>query len=171
MPEVTIAQTAGNNPCCPEDVVTFEATPVNGGANPSYQWYVNGTPAGTDTPVFNFDPADGDQISVMMTTSILCPTVANATSNTITMQEINPATVMVSMRATKGTGREVIFTAYPVNGGANPVYKWYKNNVLVQEGSSPVLSSECTAGDEHYVELYSSLPCAVKATSLVYCSY
>ena len=170
-PDVTIALTAGNNPCCPGDVVTFEATPVNGGPNPSYQWYVNGLPAGTDTPVFNYDPDNGDEISVQMTTSVLCPTAANATSNTITMEEINPSTVLVSMRAAKGTGREVVFTAYPINGGDNPVYKWYKNNVLVQQGSSPVLTSECTAGDEHYVELYSSLPCGVKATSLVYCSY
>jgi hypothetical protein len=170
-PEVSIVQTVGTNPCCPGDVVTFEATPVNGGANPSYQWYVNGLPAGTNAPVFNHDPENGDEISVVMTTSVLCPTVANATSNSITMQEISPATVLVSMRAAKGTGREVIFTAYPINGGANPVYKWYKNNVMVQEGSSPVLTSECTAGDEHYVELYSSLPCGIMATSLVYCSY
>jgi hypothetical protein len=106
-----------------------------------------------------------------MTSNTLCPIVVSATSNAVVMTEASPATVRVSILAIKGIGGEGIITAYSSNRGTNSVYKWYNNNVLVQEGSSSVLSSECTTGDEHYVELHSSHLFAVKATSLVYCLY
>ena len=47
---VTIASDASNNTICSGTSVTFTATPVNGGSNPAYQWYVNNVAVGATMP-------------------------------------------------------------------------------------------------------------------------
>jgi hypothetical protein len=44
VPQVTIS---GNSIACQGDVVTYTANVTNGGANPNYQWFVNGSPVTT----------------------------------------------------------------------------------------------------------------------------
>ena len=80
-PSVTVAASA--NPVTAGTSVTFTPTPVNGGT-PSYQWYVNGSPAGNGS-AYAYVPANGDQVYVVMTSSLACVTSATATSNTIVM--------------------------------------------------------------------------------------
>jgi hypothetical protein len=64
--------------------VNFTATPVNGGT-PSYQWYVNSGMAGTNSATFSYVPVNGDQVYVVMTSSLGCVTAATATSNVVTI--------------------------------------------------------------------------------------
>jgi photosystem II stability/assembly factor-like uncharacterized protein len=169
-PSVSIAQTTGTNPCCPPDLVTLTATPVNGGLNPTYEWFKNGISVAS-TASYTFNPLDGDAVYVVMTTSLQCHTALSATSNTITMQVTVPAIVSVSVRATRAPGGQVKFTAYPVNGGATPGYQWYKNGTPIPGATDAELISTCQAGDEHWVVLTSSLPCTTPATSGGMCTY
>jgi hypothetical protein len=53
-PSVTLSLTSGVNPGCSGQTYTFEAFPVNEGATPSYQWYVNGLPEIGETGVVGF---------------------------------------------------------------------------------------------------------------------
>lgn len=85
IPAVTISTpttvvTAGEN-------ATFAATPTNGGANPLYQWYVNGVAVGTNSAssTLKYVPAQGDVISCVLTSDKSCADPKTATSNTITM--------------------------------------------------------------------------------------
>ena len=80
-PAVSIVANA--NPVTAGATVTFTPTPVNGGT-PTYQWYVNGVSAGSGA-TYAFVPVNGDQVYVVMTTSLSCVTSATATSNTITV--------------------------------------------------------------------------------------
>ena len=57
---VTIA--ASSNPFCPGSLVTFTATPVNGGTTPAYQWKVNGGNVGTNSPTYSYHPNNGDSV-------------------------------------------------------------------------------------------------------------
>ncbi|HSN50399.1 MAG TPA: hypothetical protein VLR52_04140, partial [Bacteroidales bacterium] len=84
---VTISSSA--NPVCSGVSVTFTAAPAHGGSNPVFQWKVNGTDAGTGSPVFNFTPVDGDQITCVLNSDVLCPTGNPDTSNSIQMV-VNP---------------------------------------------------------------------------------
>jgi hypothetical protein len=78
--EVTIE--VDQNNVCPGTVVTFTATPVNGG-EPSYQWLVNDDPTGDNSSIFSIVPENGDEVKVQMTSSLDCTTGNPATSNTI----------------------------------------------------------------------------------------
>jgi len=80
-PSVTIVASA--NPVNAGTSVTFTPTPVNGGS-PTYQWYLNTVPTVT-TPTYTFVPVNGDQVEVVMTTSLGCVTSTTAQSNPIVM--------------------------------------------------------------------------------------
>lgn len=72
------------SPICAGTSVTFTATPTNGGTTPSYQWYIGSTPVGTDSPVFNTSAlANGNSVTVEMTSNAVCPVPTTATSNAI----------------------------------------------------------------------------------------
>jgi len=169
-PSVGIAITNGTNPSCFSELVTFTATPINGGPNPTYEWFNNNVLVAT-TASYTFNSSDGDQVYVVMTTSDQCYTGATATSATTTMQVSGATPVSVNIQATRATGGQVKFTAYPVNGGSAPVYTWYKNNQVISGVTGPELISVSETGDEHYVVLTSSLPCTTPATSVAWCTY
>jgi hypothetical protein len=66
--------------------VVFTATPVNGGATPTYQWKKNGVNTGTNSATYtNSVWVNGDQISCVMTSNSTCILGNPATSNTVTM--------------------------------------------------------------------------------------
>ena len=83
---VGITILASGNPVCPGSSVTYTASPVNGGSNPSYQWKVNGNNAiNGNNAVFIYSPVNGDQISCMLTSSLSCVTGNPAGSAAIIM--------------------------------------------------------------------------------------
>jgi len=69
--DVTIAANPGDTICAGESV-TFTATPVDGGSNPSYEWFINGSSEGNNNPVFTplTSLVDGDVVYVEMTSSL-----------------------------------------------------------------------------------------------------
>lgn len=85
---VTIAASA--NPVVLGTVVTFTATPVNGGTTPSYQWLVNGLPVGAGLPTYAYPPSNGDAVTCMLTSNATCITGNPATSNTVVMTVTGP---------------------------------------------------------------------------------
>lgn len=159
-PSVTILESA--NPVCQGSQVTFTATPVNGGSTPSYQWKVNGTNTGTNSPIFNYTPNNGDQVSVTMTTSATCRTKEDDDSNIISMV-VNPVvTPSVSVSASDNNfcpGTTITFTATPTHGGTTPTYQWKINGTPVGSNSNTFVSSTLNNGDIVSVTLTSNAPC------------
>ncbi len=71
---------------CQGSNITFTATPVNGGATPSYAWTVNGISVGTNSATFSTTAlANGDVVEVVMTSSETCVSGSPASSNSIAM--------------------------------------------------------------------------------------
>ena len=85
-PPVSVSITPSSNPVCMGNPVMFTATPVNGGTTPSYQWQVNGLLLGSNIPVFEYTPANGDIITCTLTSSEFCVTSNPATSNSVIME-------------------------------------------------------------------------------------
>jgi hypothetical protein len=129
---VSISITPSANTVCTGSSVTFTATPAGGGSNPSYQWKVNGTNAGSNSPSFTYVPVNGDQVTCILTSAITCTTGNPATSNTISMTVLPVSPVSVTITASENPvceGTEVLYTATGVNGGSNPTYEWMVNGI------------------------------------------
>lgn len=80
-------------------VVTFTASPVNGGLSPAYQWKVNGENKGANNPEFSFVPNNGDVVSCVMTSNATgCISGSPANSNEIAVPVISTGTTVLSYR-------------------------------------------------------------------------
>ncbi len=66
--------------------VSFTANITNGGSNPTYEWYVNGTPQGLNGPsVTSSNLNNGDEIYCVITSDAECATTIMATSDVVEM--------------------------------------------------------------------------------------
>ena len=83
---VSVTISASANPVTTGTEVTFTASPVNGGTNPGYQWFVNGGQAGSNSPTYTFTPSDDDTVFCVLTSNLTCPVNDPDTSNIIIMQ-------------------------------------------------------------------------------------
>lgn len=172
-PSVTPANaltiTSGGNPTCVSQSVTFTANPTNGGASPSYQWTVNGSNAGSNSPTYTPSSiSNNDVISCIVTSNAACVSTPTATATPITMvvsTSVTPALSIAADVTTICTGQAVTVTPAPVNGGSTPSYNWSVNGVSA--GSGPTFtSSSLTNGSVVSCVLTSSSGCASPTTAI-----
>ncbi len=85
-PVIYTAQIAGSSPACTGDMLSFVATPINGGTNPVFQWKINGVNAGTDSSEFStLLPAGTNTVICTLTSNHACPNSSNVNSIPITI--------------------------------------------------------------------------------------
>jgi len=164
----SLAIAASGSNICAGSPVTFTATPTNGGISPVYQWLLNGSNAGTNSPTFSSSTfANGDVVSCVMTSSYACATPANTTSNSITMNVTPDVIPTISIAASQNTicaGTLVTFTAMPINGGNAPVYQWLVNGNNAGTNSTTFSSSNFADGDIVTCIMTSNAGCATPAS-------
>lgn len=80
-PSVTI--TANQFEVCQGDSILFTSETVNGGDQPEYSWLVNNVASGEQQSVFSYAPNNGDEVSLLLTSSAGCVTQNPVTSNSI----------------------------------------------------------------------------------------
>jgi len=81
-----VAISASATTICQGESVVFNATPTHGGTSPSYQWKVNGSNVGTNSPSYTTTTlANGNIVTCVMTSNASCASSATATSNAVTM--------------------------------------------------------------------------------------
>ena len=136
---VSVSIVASATEVCSGKLVTFTATPENGGSTPSYQWKVNNVNAGTNSATYAYSPANGDVVTCVLTSNVACTSGNPATSNQIAMT-VNPnlpVSVTISRDASiVCAGTVVNFTATATNGGLAPVYQWKVNGTSAGTNSS-----------------------------------
>ena len=128
-PVVHISTSTGSNTSCIDQVVTFDATQTGGGFNPSYNWTVNGLPAGSGNS-YSYVPNNGDLVAVHMTSSFPCVTTpaASTVMGVTVLPVVVPVVAVVSnpgpavSSAVADTFRCNIISG----GGINPVFQWFK---------------------------------------------
>lgn len=84
VPAVSIS--ASQTTICVGTAVSFTANPSNGGANPAYQWLLNGLSTGSGSTNFSSSSLqNGDVIGFTFTSSAACATPSISAANTITL--------------------------------------------------------------------------------------
>ncbi|HNW70274.1 MAG TPA: T9SS type A sorting domain-containing protein [Bacteroidales bacterium] len=165
---VTISQSP-SGPVCSGTLVDFTATPVNGGTSPVYQWMVNGSPAGGNSPSFSSSTLSmGDHVSCQLTSNASCLSGNPDTSNVITMivKPSLPAGISITASANPACSHTIVdFAAAAVNGGTTPAYQWYLNNTLVGTNST-YSNNSLSTGDSVQCKLTSNEACVVNNPAL-----
>ncbi|RYG53611.1 MAG: T9SS type A sorting domain-containing protein, partial [Chitinophagaceae bacterium] len=111
---------------CAGEPVTFTATSTNGGANPQYQWTVNGANAGTNSATLTINPATNADVSVQLTSGDPCASPTTASSNVVSVT-VNPSqspAITITGNTSVDQGASSNITSSIVNGGTSPFYQW-----------------------------------------------
>ena len=157
---------------CAGDVLNFTAVGVNGGPNPSYQWYVNGNAVpGATADTYSDVLNDGDVVTVELTSNAPCVNPPTATSNQIVAVVIPYLTPDITIASTASTdticlGQNVTFDAIANNGGPTPSYTWYVNGIDQGVNGVSFSSSTLVQGDVITAMLTSSETCLTQPTAI-----
>ena len=101
---VSFTLNASANPACTGDNLSFFVTDLTNGGSPSYQWFLNSTPVGTNSNSYSSNAiADGDVISVSVSSSAACANPVPATQS-LTMEVTPDRTISL----TTGNNNQVI---------------------------------------------------------------
>jgi hypothetical protein len=166
VPEALIASTATS--ICPGQSVLFNASHVNGGLTPTYEWFVNGASVATGSSFSHSSFSNGDSVFVVLTSSLSCASVPTDTSDVVYISVTQTAVASVFLNATATTictGQSVTFFATAFNTGTAPVYNWHINGVQLQSGQDDFYTTTTLAdGDSVSVEMISNDPCVAITT-------
>jgi gliding motility-associated-like protein len=166
-PSVSIAANPVN-PICTGQTVSFTATPTGGGTIPAYQWQVNGTNEGTNSPNFSSSTLTNNAVvSVTLTSNSSCasPSIAVASYTVQLAVAITPSvSISVSPSATVCSGNVVTFGATVSGGGTSPSFQWLTNGVTSGTNSS-TYTVVPNNNDQVYVTMTSNAACALPLTT------
>ncbi len=124
-PAISIQSENPTNTVCKGGSFTFSAAVSNAGTNPSYQWLVNGVPAGGNYSLF-FSSAllNSDSITCIVTSSLGCSTGQKDTSSSITVKVINLPVVTCTADSLI-SGKPTNLAASVTSGGEPPYsFSW-----------------------------------------------
>jgi hypothetical protein len=163
-PEVLVYPSPGDS-ICPGWDVNFTAIPKNGGGNPTYQWYKNGSAVATGSTYKATGLADGDSFYVRMTAGTVCNTPISSKPIRITVLPVHSPPV-ISIAVSPGTHVwpyvEVTFTALTTNAGLNPGYQWKRNGANISLAQDSILKlTDLKLGDTICCVVTSNFLCAV----------
>ncbi|RYH14703.1 hypothetical protein EON65_33205, partial [archaeon] len=166
----SVSISASTTTVCDGSAASFAvASSTDGGANPTYQWMVNGNPvAGETATTFSAVLANNDVVTVAMTAEGTCAGMPAAISNGFTMT-VNPlVTPTVSVNASAATvcaGGTATLTALSTDGGTAPMYTWFMNGSPVSGASgSSYTASGINDGDVFSVDMTSNAGCLAMPT-------
>jgi hypothetical protein len=129
---VSVSIAASANPVLTGTIVTFTATPANGGTTPVYQWMVNSINVGSNNVTFSYIPAPGDSVKCrLLSSNPTCATGNPAISNTVVMTVTGISSV-ISVTGTL-TGTECYNATQTINvAGSGNVF-------IVQPGGNATM--------------------------------
>lgn len=133
MPSVSIAATPMGI-LCENSIVSFLAKPVNGGAAPAMRWVKNGI-LGPSGPVYDFKPANGDEVYCILSSTLPCIFADSVSSGKTTLAADPVHLPIINIRSRPGltiaAGQSDTLTAIVAGGGAMPTYQWIVNDMPI----------------------------------------
>lgn len=126
---------------CTGDLVTITATPINGGSQPTYNWFIGGVLQvynGSSLTFIAKITDDDKEVKVIMTSSSQCTVSSTVTSNLITLkiQRMEIPAIGIGTQPAICAGTSIKLTTITAGGGTSPVYEWYLNGIPTGTNSS-----------------------------------
>ena len=141
-------------------VITSDA--IAGGADPQYQWYIDGIIQPVNTSMIEIKNIEKDiQVFCIMISDEKCISTPTAVSNFINIKALpvlTPSVTISTQMSSIIACDNAEFTANPVNAGHNPEIKWFIDGNLVGEGLK-FNTSTLLNGSQVYCKMKSSDPC------------
>ncbi len=137
IPHVNVTPSIAGTVCVGQ-TVSFSASPINGGATPTYQWKVNGISAGVGS-TYSYIPLNGDVVTAMITSTAQCAhpdTGSTSVRMTVSEMQMPSATVSADPGSLVCSGAPVTYTAATMYEGTAPSMQWLKNGLPVGAGST-----------------------------------
>ena len=138
------------NSICPGTPVSFTATTIDAGSNPTYQWIKNGTNVGTNSSSYtDASLNDQDIVYCILNNNDLCnPLIVNSNSITITVSAPTvPGITINTATTTICSGNAATFTAAIVDASPIPSYEWKKNGINVGSNAATYTDNVLLDGD------------------------
>lgn len=159
--------TPDNEGMCVDLPSFYIATGLDWGVNPAFQWKKNGVNVGTSQNTLSILANNGDIITCDVTSSDTCVINSNATSNSIVVNLAQPSTPTINFSLTCADLSAGSIWADFTNGGANPTFAWYVNNVLdtTADSTSSFYFGTFNNGDVITVVMTSSKYCLTTTTA------
>lgn len=170
-PSILISST-NPGPVCRGTAISFTALTTNGGTSPTYQWQVNGTNAGTNSPSFTSNTLNNNDFVTCLLTNNggACLTALTVVSNGITVSvrpPDNPAPSVTISPSSNGVyaGVPIRFTASTANANGVVDYQWQVNGTDAGTDSPVFESSTLNNGDQVICILFVKNSCTPSVTS------
>lgn len=154
---------------CPNTPITFTATSIGSASAPTYQWLVNGVPAGTNDSTFTTATLNNtDSVTCLLIQNSGCAAGDTATSNTIAISVSAALTADITITSNPANmackATPVTYTATTVYSGFSPTYQWLLNGNPVGTNTSTYTNFSLSNGDVVTCVLYSSISCITNPT-------
>jgi gliding motility-associated-like protein len=137
---------------CDGILLSYTATPINGGGNPTYQWKLNGNNSGDNSDVYTSTTLKtGDVITCIVTNNDQCTPVSSPVSNPVSLSSdpfVTIGLVITSSATTVDAGTPITFKATAsANVQIAPAYTWMVNGQIAGTNSATFTSNTLSDGD------------------------
>ncbi len=124
VPAVSVV--ASDTTSCMGATLTFNAVITNGGDEPGLEWKKNGVSTGIHSPQYSKnDFANGDLITVALTSNAACAFPLQVTSNPVRLVVNSQETgITISGNPVVSSGQPAKLVSSITNGGKDPIYQW-----------------------------------------------
>lgn len=168
--QVAVLQNIGGNPSCFDDLLGFVPDTTGTALAATFQWFVNGSLAGTGNSYSSALLANGDVLTVKMYYAGPCgPDTAVSNPFTIIRQATVPPTATIALTGGTNpgcTGDTITFSATGTNTGSAPTWAWQVNGVAAGVTGPAYTTTALNSGDVVQVILTSNSACASPDTAV-----
>ncbi|MGB3181850.1 MAG: T9SS type A sorting domain-containing protein [Cyclobacteriaceae bacterium] len=165
---LSVSISADKEATCSGDEVTFTADIVNGGNNPTIEWYINEEVVQTGVTTLMVDTlSQQSEVYLRFIREDFCREIVNSAPVTIDVDNFEVSvTISSDQTAPVCEGITLNFSSEVRGGGDSPAYQWRINNQPVEGATEDTFTTDqLMADDVVSLEVTSSLPCLEEPTA------
>jgi gliding motility-associated-like protein len=110
LPSISINSNAIDPNLCGSftEPLTFNASIANGGSNPIFQWFLNGSLTGGNSPAYSGVFSNGDVVHCILTSNVSCPVVPSVESSNFVVHFHTPPSATLTLKGGSCIGKDTL---------------------------------------------------------------